>query len=107
MSGSSGYSFDTGTSTIKCEDLVIRTQLASPNPTVVAGLSAGEILTIHLVNALGPIQAMTGEGAIAGAILTSKATQLINCIASGTVYVAKVISVNGGDCQITIFCPKQ
>lgn len=104
MSGSSGYSFDTGPSAPKCEDLVLRTQLASPDPEVLGEIRAGEILTVHLLSAVGPIQAMTNDGRIAGAILTSNPTQLINCITGGTVYQARVLSVNGGDCQVTIYC---
>jgi len=104
MSGSSGYSFDTRSSDAKCEDLVIRTQLASPDPEVLSDVRAGDIFTVHLLSAVGPIQAVTVDGKIAGAILTANPTQLINCINSGTSFQARVLSINGGDCQVTIYC---
>lgn len=107
MSGSSGYSFETSPSAPKCEDLVIRTQLASPDPEVLSNVRAGDILSVHLLSAVGPIQAMTNEGRIAGAILTANPTQLINCINGGTVYQAKVQGINGGDCQVIIYCPNR
>ncbi|WP_113663994.1 hypothetical protein [Pedobacter nanyangensis] len=104
MSGSSGTSFGVSSKSISCEDLIIRTQLASPDPDVLVDIHAGDVLYVKLLNATGPIQAITMDGRVAGAILTSNPTQLINCISAGTEYQAKVFSINGGDCQITVYC---
>ncbi|HVX00129.1 MAG TPA: hypothetical protein VHA52_06830 [Candidatus Babeliaceae bacterium] len=105
MSGSSGnYSFDTGSSGPDCADLVLRTQLASPDPAVIADLGVGDILTVHLLNAVGPLQALTVDNQIAGAILTANPARLINCINSGYEFQARVLSINGGECQVSIYC---
>ncbi|RYE31228.1 MAG: hypothetical protein EOP48_31570 [Sphingobacteriales bacterium] len=104
MSGSSDYSFDQSAKPKNCEDIVLRTQLASPDPDVVADLSIGYILRIHLFSAVGPLQALTADNRVAGAILTSNPGLLINCINGGTEFQAKVLSINGGDCQISIYC---
>lgn len=105
MSGSSGgYSFETGAVQQNCADLIIRTQLASPDPAVLADLRVGDILTVRLLSATGPLQAVTHDGNIAGAILTSDPGLLINCINNGHEYMAKILSINGGDCQVSIYC---
>lgn len=105
MSGSPPNTpFDVRPSTTSCADLALRTQLASPVPSVIADLSAGDILTIHLLSAVGPLQALTMDGRIAGAVLTSNPATLINCISSGFEYQARVLSVNGGNCQIAVYC---
>ena len=105
MSGSPGFTFSSSPSDQSCEKLTIHTRLASPVPNVVATLTIGQILTIRLSSVVGPIEAVTDQGNVAGAILTTKLTQLINCITSGTAYVARVLSINGGDCQVSIYCP--
>jgi len=105
MSGSSSdYSFDSGPVQTSCADIVLRTQLASPNPAVIAELGVGDILTIHLLSAVGPLQALTADNVVAGAILTSNPALLINCINNGSEFQARVLSINGGDCQISIYC---
>jgi hypothetical protein len=104
MSGSDNFTFDTGGVQQNCADIVLRTQLASPDPAVVADLEVGDILNVKLLTATGPLQALTQDGDVAGAILTSDPALLINCINSGYEYLAKVLSVHGGDCQISIYC---
>jgi hypothetical protein len=104
MSGSSSnYTFDTSPAG-DCGDLVLRTQLASPDPAVIADLGVGDVLSVHLLSAVGPLQALTADGEIAGAILTANPARLINCINSGFEFQARVLSLNGGECQISIYC---
>jgi len=105
MSGSSSdYSFEVGPNQPNCADIVLRTQLASPNPAVIANLAAGDILTVHLLSAVGPLQALNKDNLVAGAILTSNPALLINCINNGFEFQARILSINGGDCQISIYC---
>lgn len=105
MSGSSSsYSFDTGATRQNCADIVLKTQLASPDPDVIDDLGVGDILNIKLSSATGPLQAVTMDGQIAGAILSSNPALLINCITEGHEYLARVLSINGGDCQVSIYC---
>jgi hypothetical protein len=104
MSGSSSYTFETGPSTQRCGELAMRTQLASPVASVIADLGTGDILDVVLAGAVGPLQAVTQDNEVAGAILTSDPGFLIDCINNGYIYQARVISVNGGNCQVSIYC---
>lgn len=102
MSGSSGFSFG-GSTALECDKISIRTQLASPDPDVVKELGKGDILQIVLATATGPLQAVTNDGAIAGAILTSDPGMLIGCMNDGNKYQARVLDVDGGDCEVLIY----
>lgn len=105
MSGSSSsYTFDTGATRHNCADIVLKTQLASPNPDIIEDLAIGDILNIKLSSATGPLHAVTMDNQVAGAILSSNPALLINCINEGYEFLAKVLSVNGGDCQVSIYC---
>jgi len=105
MSGSSGGSSfsSSGQRQQDCGDIVIRTQLASPDPEVIEELGKGDILTITLASATGPLQAITNDGAVAGAILTTDPGLLITCINQGYNFLARVLEVDGGDCKISIY----
>ncbi len=103
MSGSSGFHPSSSVGSISCEDLFIKTRLASPIPAVVSELKTGDRLIIRLAGPTGPIQATTPEGDVAGSILSVNLTKLITCIIGGTEYVAEVTSVAGGDCQVSIY----
>jgi len=102
MSGSGGGSGHETSSPKNCESLSIKTQLASPKPTVISKLKIGDFLTIDLTPPRGPVQAITGDGEIAGAILSPTIAQLIECINDGHIYKAKVLEIKGGNCQILI-----
>ena len=106
MSGSSGGGGGGGLPTteevVNCGNIKIRTQLASPNPTVISSLQKDDVLSIHLAGVQGPLQAVTGSGLAAGTILTAKQVDLINCINQGYSYQALVLGVNGGQCEILI-----
>jgi hypothetical protein len=106
MSGSSGgSSFGGGNPPQQqdCGSIIIRTQLASPDPEVIEDLSRGDILTITLASATGPLQAITNDGLIAGAILTTDPGLIISCINSGYHFLARVLEIDGGDCKISIY----
>lgn len=103
MSGSGGSSF--GGSPIggpQCKDINIITNIATPNPEVLANIEVGDYLDITLRTATGPIIASTGAGDIVGSILTMSISQLINCINDGFEYHGRVMSKDGGDCKILI-----
>lgn len=107
MSGSSTPTIDTGAPSRNCADFELRTHLASPVKAVIAELRAGDILSIQLMSATGPLQALTNDGAVAGAILTSNPAMLITCISQDYGYSARILNIVGGDCQVAIFCSKQ
>lgn len=102
MSGSgSSYS---GTSSVKkdCSSLTIRTKLASPDRRVIDEISIGESLNIVLTPPAGPVTAVTNDGKTAGAILHVDIDSLIECISDGHEYVAKVLEINMGNCEVLI-----
>ena len=85
-----------------CEDLVINTNLASPQAVVVNNLTEGEILSIHAITDQGPIQAFDENEQIAGTIISREQVRLLNCINKGIQYEAEVLSVRNGQCEIQI-----
>mgnify|MGYP003576127480 CR=1 FL=1 len=78
--------------------------LNSPNPTVVRGLRAGDVLAV--VFQAGPPQlllARTSHGATAGSITSPSQLQIIDCINNrGARYEAHVVAVRGAVVQVRI-----
>jgi hypothetical protein len=102
MSGSGGGAGYNSGETKDCQLLSFRTQLASPKLAVIAKLMINELLDVNLTPPSGPVQVTNSEGEIAGAILSPDIATLIQCIAEGHEYQAKVIDIKGGNCQILI-----
>jgi hypothetical protein len=84
-----------------CNDILIMTQLFSPNPSVVGKLKTGNELVIKLNGEHGPCVAIF-DNEIAGTIITKNLYQLINCIKKGIRFIAIVRNTAGGSCSITI-----
>lgn len=104
MSGSGGGSgFGSGGGgSISCSSLSIITQLASPKSAVISKLMVGDILGVELTPPAGPIQLITNEGEIAGAVLSPDVAKLVECINDENEYQAKVLDIKGGNCQVLI-----
>lgn len=84
-------------------DIAAITNLNSPNPNVIRGLQAGDKLQIDLRT--GPprlLLAVTATGQTAGSITSPQMATIIQCILQGVNYVADVISVRGGICQVRV-----
>ncbi len=106
MSGSSGGggipSINRPNENENCEDLVINTNLASPQAVVISNLNEGSILTIHAVSDQGPIQALDENGQVAGTIISREQVRILSCINNGTEYEAEILSIENGQCQVQI-----
>lgn len=103
MSGSGGGTgYIPGGSVSSCETLTIHAQMASPQPAVISKLKVGDKLRIELTPPLGPVQLVTADNEVAGAVLSSDVAQLINCINDGHEYQAKILEIKGANCQILI-----
>lgn len=105
MSGNSGDSrpsINRPSFNENCEDLVINTNLASPQPEVLALLNVGDELTIYAASDQGPIQALNSSGDVAGSIVSREQIRLLNCINQGIQYIAEVLSLDQGQCQVQI-----
>lgn len=105
MSGNSGSGFtptyNRPSASDNCDGLTIITNLASPKPEVVEGIERGDILIVQISSDQGPIVAIH-EGNVAGTIVSRDQIRLLNCILSGTIYEAKVLQSNNGQCQVQI-----
>lgn len=104
MSGSGGGgSFGGGgMSDFDCNNVYINTTIMSPDPTVLATVSQGDILVVSLRSATGPLVAVTDVGGVLGTIATMELASLIKCISDGNAYKAKITEIIGGKVQILI-----
>lgn len=102
MSGSGGGSGYIPVDSKNCENLSIKTQLASPKPEVISKLKVGSILDVVLTPPAGPVQVITDDGEVAGALLPPDVAQLIECMVDGHEYHAKILDIKGGNCQVLI-----
>lgn len=101
MSGGGGSSYvGGGPSPGRGCNIVETVPLNSPKAQVISKLKVGDELDVILVNhaliARAPI-----HGA-AGSLTPKSLADLVQCIEAGNEYVAKVISVSGGVCQVEI-----
>ncbi len=108
MSGSSSPSYGGGgsgssDSASDC-DIVERVPLNSPQPAGLAHLKPG--MTLDVVLTKGPPQSLVatiqGTGQVAGSLTPKSLVRLLQCIKSGNVYVAGVVTVKGGFVEVEI-----
>lgn len=93
--GGGGAAFD-------CASVSIQTTIMSPDPIVLAGLSAGDVLNVSLRTATGPLIAVTASGDTLGVIFTTDLSTLIDCINNGYDYKATILRISGAECHILI-----
>jgi hypothetical protein len=84
-----------------CELLVIRTNIASPDPAVLGRLRRGNELPLVASSPKGPVHAMH-DGAIAGSIVGASLMRLLDCMEQGYEYVAIVRRIEGGLCEVEV-----
>ena len=100
MSGSGGGSFGgqfgQDAFELSCEKLTITTQLSSPDPAVL-------IIRQRNHNGLSLTEAVFGGNQVAGGIASPQIQRMRECIALGTTYVARVISINGGQVMVKVY----
>lgn len=82
-------------------DIFEITTISSPVPAIVKTLKVGDILEVSILGASQLVVVHNGE--IAGSITSPKMMLFVDCIANfGNVYVARVLSINGGQVQIKV-----
>ncbi|MDM9628461.1 hypothetical protein QTL95_21425 [Rhizobium sp. S152] len=79
------------------------TRLSSPNATVIATIQAGAVLDVHHQTQPSRVVVMTSSGQIAGSITSARLADIIECIALGQVYKARVTSIQGGLVTVEIY----
>lgn len=104
MSGSGGSSSGPDyVPTRQCEDLVIDTQLSSPKPDVVAGISNGDVLDVEAQQMNGTtVVVALHNGNIAGGLASPEIQRLRECIAKGVEYAATVTAKKGGQVSVRV-----
>jgi hypothetical protein len=83
-------------------NIVETTSLNSVNRTVLSKLRTGSTLRVNLLQTRRLVAETEDKGEVAGSITSPSMAQLILCIQGGTEYIAEVLSVRGGLCQIQI-----
>lgn len=81
-------------------DIIEVTTLNSPNRTVVTTLRDGDVLAIELRDERR-LLAMHGNR-VAGSVTSTSHPRILQCMQRGSEYVAIVLSVRGGACDVRI-----
>jgi len=79
------------------------TSLNSVSPAALRSVRVGGLLKVVFV--IGPPQRLVvqdGTGQIVGSITSRSMLQIIECIQSGRQYVAEVLGIQGGSCQVRV-----
>ena len=68
-------------------------------------LNEGDILEIAIID--GSVTAIAKSGDVAGALTSRDTVRLKKCIETGHDFIAKVIKVDGGSCDVIVKCAHQ
>lgn len=85
-----------------CTNIFERTILSSPVPEVLASLSVDDVLNLELRGDRGPLVAVAPDGRHAGSVTSASLADLIRCINEGHAYIALVLSLDRGRCEVEI-----
>lgn len=88
-------------------DIVQTAALNSPQPTVIARLNVGDVLSVVLggTPARPILEVRDGSGAVAGSLTHRGHVAIIDCINRGNVYIAVVVEKTGG--MVTVRVQRQ
>lgn len=105
MTGSSGSGGGSGfwESQDSCDTLVIDTQLSSPKPDIIADIAVGDLLDIS-TQTIGTTTVVVAlrNGEVAGGLASPKIRRLLECLAGGTRYIARVTEKNDGQIRVRV-----
>lgn len=105
-SGGSGYGGGFERSGASCEDLVINTQISSPQAAVVSALQVGTLLDVVIQqHGTMTVVALLYNGRLAGGVASPDVQRLRDCIESGTIYQARVTNISGAHIGVRIAVP--
>lgn len=103
MSGSSGGGGGNEPPNSSCESLVFETLLSSPKPNVIAQLGVGTILSVGTQQSGGvTVVVVLHQGQVAGGLASPQVARLRECIAQGTQYEARVLSISNGQVRVRV-----
>lgn len=89
--------------TVDC-NIFEKTILNSPNPVVLSRLESNDVLNLRVEDSNGrrSLVAIDNTGEVAGSITSMSMARLIRCIESGHNFIALVIEIDGGRCDVQI-----
>ena len=80
-----------------------KTVLNSPDPAVISTLKAGATLEVRLETIPRKrLVAVAADNKIAGSITSARLVDFIECIESGSEYLADVLSIQGGRVEVEV-----
>lgn len=92
-----------GTNTTdECGNLSARTTLNSPQAAVIGRLKVGDVLIVRLRIGGPEIVVALFEGQEVGSITFTQLITLIACLKQGFPYVADVLAIKGGGCEVMV-----
>lgn len=105
MSGSSRSTFDDSPSYADaCDQLTFTAQLASPKEDIVAQLKVDDRLDVAFGEQHGQaVVQVLWNGQVAGGIAAQQVQRLRQCLTGGTMYSARVLSINNGQVRVSVF----
>ena len=102
-SGDGSGSGSGGGRLLKCPNIKFTAVLNSPQANILSTLKLGDILTVSIHSGSSISVVVSNKSGIAGSITGQYLSDLISCMQNGYDYVAKVVSVNGGKCDVEVF----
>lgn len=86
-----------------CDTLIIDTQLSSPKPDVITDIAVGDLLVISTQTVENTtVVVALHNGKVAGGLASPKIRRLLECLASGTRYFARVTEKNDGQIRVRV-----
>jgi hypothetical protein len=79
------------------------TILSSPNAAVIATLQPGAVLNVVHQQQPSRVVAVAANGQLAGSITSARLADIIECIALGQTYKARVLNIQGGQVTVEIY----
>ncbi|MDB5121839.1 MAG: hypothetical protein JWN56_3057 [Sphingobacteriales bacterium] len=86
---------------VDCNKLSMVTSLSSPVSHVILNTKVGDELEIQLITPAS-LQVFNANGELVGSLLVTQRDRIIKCINEGVKFVAIVLKINGGNCEIRI-----
>lgn len=90
-----------------CEDLIIITNVATPEDNLFNELTVEQILKVKLLEQDRAIGLFTKEDIYIGSILDPKVIELIKCLKSGKLFNAVIKTIEEAFIEVFIFCQKE
>jgi len=85
-----------------CTNLIINTNISSPQALAIRNLTKGIILDVQAIGDQGPINFYNENGDLVGSVISRVMIRLLSCIVKGFEYEAEVLSITDGEVEVQI-----